>query len=1085
MLANRVREFTLTAGTGDITLAGALPGHIAFADGFAVGDSVTYVIEDGDDYEIGTGTLTAADTLQRTTVGETLVGGTYDKANPAPISLSGNARVYCAATADFLLDPTLEADTILEQTPDGGVTVDNVLLKDGGGTFINPVVSQGAAGPFDAHVVEDTMTGTIPVHWQKQATSYILQAGGVGNLATFDLSNLALDIAGALRGQGLELTGSVGQVTASAAIAQLDFDFPESAGADRVFRLGRLTDLAGGALSLRLFKGDGTATFGAELTGDGNMTLTGAASIADGLNINGGNSLHSADYGNLLIGDLAGGNSGITIQAPITGRSGIAFSDGNTTSVASRQARFDYSHALDRFEWLTSDGLRATLSGTLLDVQVDATFAADVLIGSGVSSPVDALHVASSAGGGDVPRLRFTNDGTGHTAADGAIVGISNTSDFDIFNYESNGSIRLGVGSGIGLTIDNTNATFSGEINANAGSSAFSASGAAGVAMLVAAPDQVAANGLEYGAISWTPAGSGAGASPRVAFGPVQQSIDSDVLGLNFYVHPSAVNADPMELALTLNANKSAVFAGDVTVPNGSAFNVGGATDTLIGSLRNNLGVLELLADGTRDIQIGGSTGGTAIAIDTSDRSVDFASDIVTGGLIRGGADTDTLIVAAGTSTGFGGNVLFYGAADPTAGGDTSFRSGSNPWLYHDVSFSTATLSADLDVAGDMLISQDDGTGALLDLFRHDVSITSGDIIGLISATGYDLSTKTEGGRIEFEAAADWDGATPGYSATNILFYTQSNTGTDQIAAGPVLSLEADGRANFHGNTLQGVPSVIRGTSGNELVVSGGSDWNAGGGITLYGENHLSQANDIELRTGITTRLQWDYSANYWDWHNHDLVNVGKLTVDGGAKISIQNQVDGGSGQGIFLWDTSNTGYGIYMASPGANKSLSDGIACTPFSGGAGVSTRIRVSDVANQSLIFENSSEQCLMELTASTGDLYTRGDINVGGSFNLGTPTELTISGGAISVTKSYHKVDTEADAATDDLVTINGGNVGDRIVLSSTSSARAITLKDITSGGNLQIAGDFSLGNPADTIELIFDGFNWLEISRSNNG
>ncbi len=343
--------------------------------------------------------------------------------------------------------------------------------------------------------------------------------------------------------------------------------------------------------------------------------------------------------------------------------------------------------------------------------------------------------------------------------------------------------------------------------------------------------------------------------------------------------------------SLTLNADQSAVFAGDVTVPNGSAFNVGGATDTLIGSLRNNLGVLELLADGTRDIQIGGSTGGTAIAIDTSDRSVDFSGDIVTDGLIRGGADTDTLIVAAGTSTGFGGNVLFYGAADPTAGGDTSFRSNSTPWLYHDVSFSKATLSADLDVAGDVLISQDDGTGALLDLFRHDVSITSGDIVGLISATGYDLSTKTEGARIEFEAAADWDGATPGYSATIINFYTQSNTGTDQIAAGPVLSLEADGRANFHGNTLKGVPSVIRGTSGNELVVSGGSDWNAGSGITLYGESHLTQANDIVLRTGITTRAQWNNNANYWDFHSNLLNNVSQVVMSsaGGIVRSVDN----------------------------------------------------------------------------------------------------------------------------------------------------------------------------------------------------
>lgn len=76
MLANRVREYSTTIGTGDITLSGALAGHVPFADAFSVGENVIYVVEDGDDYEIGTGTLVAAGTLERTTVEETLVAGT-------------------------------------------------------------------------------------------------------------------------------------------------------------------------------------------------------------------------------------------------------------------------------------------------------------------------------------------------------------------------------------------------------------------------------------------------------------------------------------------------------------------------------------------------------------------------------------------------------------------------------------------------------------------------------------------------------------------------------------------------------------------------------------------------------------------------------------------------------------------------------------------------------------------------------------------------------------------------------------------------------------------------------------------------
>jgi hypothetical protein len=96
-----------------------------------------------------------------------------------------------------------------------------------------------------------------------------------------------------------------------------------------------------------------------------------------------------------------------------------------------------------------------------------------------------------------------------------------------------------------------------------------------------------------------------------------------------------------------------------------------------------------------------------------------------------------------------------------------------------------------------------------------------------------------------------------------------------------------------------------------------------------------------------------------------------------------------------------------------------------------------------------------------------------------------ELTIATGAITITGGYHRVDTEADAASDDLATINGGVDGARLVLRAENTARTVVVKDGT--GNIQCAGDFSLDNTQDTIELIYDGTltAWLEIGRSDNG
>lgn len=61
----------------------------------------------------------------------------------------------------------------------------------------------------------------------------------------------------------------------------------------------------------------------------------------------------------------------------------------------------------------------------------------------------------------------------------------------------------------------------------------------------------------------------------------------------------------------------------------------------------------------------------------------------------------------------------------------------------------------------------------------------------------------------------------------------------------------------------------------------------------------------------------------------------------------------------------------------------------------------------------------------------------------LRLGNGGELTISGGSATVTKPYHTVDTEADAASDELITINGGADGRVILLQQENTAREVEL------------------------------------------
>jgi hypothetical protein len=100
-LVNRAKVSTATTGTGTITLGSAESGYQTFADaGVTDAQVVRYVIEDGTDWEIGTGTYTATGTTLSRTVSESSNAD-------AALNLSGSAVVYVSATAADLA-PVLE-----------------------------------------------------------------------------------------------------------------------------------------------------------------------------------------------------------------------------------------------------------------------------------------------------------------------------------------------------------------------------------------------------------------------------------------------------------------------------------------------------------------------------------------------------------------------------------------------------------------------------------------------------------------------------------------------------------------------------------------------------------------------------------------------------------------------------------------------------------------------------------------------------------------------------------------------------------------------------------------------------------------
>jgi hypothetical protein len=148
VIANRVKVATSTTGTGTIDLDAAVTGFQSFADGGVTnGQVVSYAIEDGAAWEIGTGTYTTGtpDTLSRTVI--------ESSDSDAAISLSGSAVVFITALASELVltanTQTLTNKTLTSPALTGTVLEDVYALS---GTSV-------ALEPDNGSIQSHTLTG--------------------------------------------------------------------------------------------------------------------------------------------------------------------------------------------------------------------------------------------------------------------------------------------------------------------------------------------------------------------------------------------------------------------------------------------------------------------------------------------------------------------------------------------------------------------------------------------------------------------------------------------------------------------------------------------------------------------------------------------------------------------------------------------------------------------------------------------------------------------------------------------------------------------------------------------------------------